>query len=100
MDFKCPSSGMEAHNDFNNVHYLTGNDELKFVIGDRTDFDWACDVVRRHDLSSRVRSILFSPVFNKLPYPDLALWILNCGLPVRLQIQLHKIIWPDTQRGV
>jgi 7-carboxy-7-deazaguanine synthase len=100
MDFKCPSSGMEASNYYGNVQYLTGNDELKFVIGDRRDFEWACDVVRRYDLVSRVGSILFSPVYSKISYPDLANLVLNCSLNVRMQIQLHKIIWPDIQRGV
>ncbi len=100
MDFKCPSSGMEAHNDFNNVHWLTQNDELKFVIGDRRDFEWACEIIRKHDLFSRAGAVLFSPVWNRLSYPDLASWILDCGLAVRLQIQLHKIIWPDAARGV
>ncbi len=100
MDFKCPSSGMEAHNDFENVRCLTPDDELKFVIGDRRDFEWACDIVRRYELASRVRAVLFSPVFNKLAYPDLANWVLNCGFPARIQIQLQKIIWPDMQRGV
>ncbi len=100
VDFKCPSSGMEAHNDYRNVDCLTRNDEVKFVIGDRQDFDWACGIVRRYDLASRVGSILFSPVYGKLPYADLARWVLECGLPVRLQLQLHKIIWPDIERGV
>jgi 7-carboxy-7-deazaguanine synthase len=100
MDFKCPSSGMAEHNDFDNVRYLTRNDELKFVVRDREDFDWACDIARRHDLCARVGDILFSPAANTLSYPDLAHWILNCGFPARLQIQLHKIIWPDVQRGV
>jgi 7-carboxy-7-deazaguanine synthase len=100
MDFKCPSSGMESYNNFENIHCLTGNDELKFVIGDRRDFNWACDVVRKYELSSRVGSVLFSPVFKKLAYPELSNWILNCGFPARLQIQLHKIVWPDIQRGV
>jgi 7-carboxy-7-deazaguanine synthase len=100
MDFKCPSSGMEAHNDYGNVHCLTRNDELKFVVGDRYDFDWACNIVRQHDLVARVGQILFSPVHQKLPWADLADWVLNCGFPSRLQPQLHKIIWPDIQRGV
>ncbi len=100
MDFKCPSSGMDAHNDYNNVQFLTQKDELKFVVGNRRDFDWACGVIRNYDLAPRVGSILFSPVFNKLPYSDLANWILNCKLPVRIQIQFHKIIWPNVQRGV
>ena len=100
MDFKCPSSGMETHNDYRNVNYLTRSDELKFVVGDRHDFDWACDIIRRYDLPSRVGMILFSPVYGKLPYAELADWILNCGLTVRLQLQLHKLIWPGIQRGV
>jgi 7-carboxy-7-deazaguanine synthase len=100
MDFKCPSSGMESHNDFNNIRHLTQNDELKFVVGDRNDFDWACDVIRRYDLTSRVGTVLFSPVYQKLSYAELAKWVLNCGIPVRLQLQLQKIIWPDIRRGV
>lgn len=100
MDLKCPSSGMESHNHYENVEYLTRNDEIKFVVGDRDDFDWACDAIRRYDLSSRVGTVLFSPVYNKLPYDQLAQWVLDCGLPVRMQLQLHKIIWPDAMRGV
>jgi 7-carboxy-7-deazaguanine synthase len=100
MDFKCPSSGMESHNDYGNADYLTKNDEVKFVIGDRQDFDWACDVIRRYDLASRVGDLLFSPVFNRLSSAELAKWVLHCGIPARLQLQLHKIVWPDIQRGV
>ena len=100
MDFKCPSSGMESHNDYGNVRHLTQKDELKFVVGDRHDFDWACDVIRRYDATSRVGAVLFSPVYQKLSYAVLAHWVLNCGISARLQLQLHKIIWPDIQRGV
>jgi len=100
MDFKCPSSGMELHNNYDNVRYLTRRDEVKFVVGDRRDFDWACDLVRRHNLTACVGSVLFSPIHSALSYEALANWVLNCGLPVRLQLQLHKIVWPDTQRGV
>lgn len=100
MDFKCPSSGMDQHNDYGNVPCLTSNDEVKFVVGEQADFDWACDLIRKYGLTSRVRRVWFSPVFPKLPYADLASWVLNCGLPVRMQLQLHKIIWPDTARGV
>jgi 7-carboxy-7-deazaguanine synthase len=100
VDFKCPSSGMESHNDYGNVNHLTRNDEVKFVVGDRNDFDWACDIIRRYDLPSRVGTILFSPVYGKLPFADLADWVLNCGLPARLQLPLHKLIWPGVQRGV
>lgn len=100
MDLKCPSSAMESHNDYGNILFLTRKDELKFVIGDRPDFDWACDVIRRHDISSRVGAILVSPVYGKLSCKDLADWVLKCGIAVRLQLQLHKIIWPDMKRGV
>jgi len=100
VDFKCPSSGMEGHNDYGNIQHLTHSDELKFVVGDRHDFDWACNLIRRHDLSSRVMSVAFSPVYGKLPYAELADWVLHCGLQARLQLQLHKIIWPEIQRGV
>jgi 7-carboxy-7-deazaguanine synthase len=100
MDFKCPSSGMEIHNDYDNVRYLTQRDEVKFVVGDRHDFDWACDRIRQHDLTSRVGSVLFSPIRDMLSCADLARWILDCGLCVRLQLQLHKIIWPEILRGV
>jgi len=100
MDFKCPSSGMEGHNEYSNVQCLTRNDEVKFVVGDRADFDWACAIIRNYMLAERTGAVHFSPVFNKIAFEDLADWVLNCGLPVRLQLQLHKIIWPDAQRGV
>ncbi len=100
MDFKCPSSGMSARNEFGNVRHLTSHDEVKFVIGDRADFEWACDTVRRYDLCSKVGTVLFSPVYNVIRYAELAAWVLQCGLPVRMQLQLHKVIWPDIPRGV
>lgn len=100
MDLKCPSSGMENHNDYENINYLTRKDELKFVVGDRQDFDWTCDIIRRYDVASRVGVILVSPVYGKLSYRDLADWILKSGIPARLQPQLQKIIWPDIKRGV
>jgi 7-carboxy-7-deazaguanine synthase len=91
---------MGCHNYYENVEYLTRNDEIKFVVGDRIDFEWACDAIRRYDLASRVGTVLFSPVYKKLPYDQLAQWVLDCGLPVRMQLQLHKIIWPDAVRGI
>lgn len=100
MDFKCPSSGMESRNLYSNVESLTRSDEVKFVTGDRRDFEWGCGVIRRYDLTSRVSAVLFSPVFGKVDHRELAEWVLECGLPVRMQLQLHKIIWPDVQRGV
>jgi 7-carboxy-7-deazaguanine synthase len=100
MDLKCPSSGMAQHNRFENIECLGGNDEIKFVVGDRRDFDWSCEIIRRYDLPSRVGTILFSPVHHALRYEELARWVLECGLKVRLQLQLHKVIWPDMLRGV
>ena len=100
MDLKCPSSGMMEHNHYENIECLAAGDEVKFVIGNRADFDWACDTTRRFDLPARVNAVLFSPVFGVLPYHEMARWVLDCGLPVRMQVQLHKIIWPGVTRGV
>jgi 7-carboxy-7-deazaguanine synthase len=100
MDWKCPSSGMPEHNHYDNIRFLTRIDEVKFVVGHREDFDWACRMVAKYELTERVGAVLFSPVYHVLPYDDLARWILESGLPVRMQLQLHKIIWPGVARGV
>lgn len=100
MDLKCPSSSMMAHNDYGNIEHLTRNDEVKFVVGDRADFDWACGKIREFDLPARVGTVLVSPVYDKLSYDVLARWVLDSALPVRMQLQLHKIIWPNISRGV
>jgi 7-carboxy-7-deazaguanine synthase len=100
MDLKCPGSGMESHNHYLNIDCLTQNDEVKFVVGDRSDFEWSCSIVQTHHLTDRVGTVLFSPVCGKLPLAQLAQWILECGMPVRLQLQLHRIIWPGIERGV
>jgi len=99
MDLKCPSSGELEHNDLGNLDRLRPGDEVKFVIGTREDYDWAAEMVRDHDLAGRC-PVLFSPVWNELELEKLAQWILADGLPVRMQLQLHKILWPDVQRGV
>ena len=100
MDLKCPSSSMMAHNDYGNIEHLTRNDEVKFVVGDRADFDWACEKIREFDLTARVGTVLVSPVYDKLSYDVLARWVLDSALPMRMQLQLHKIIWPNIPRGV
>ena len=100
VDFKCPSSGVSDRNDYANADCLTRNDEVKFVIADRNDFDWACECVKKFDLTARAGMVHFSPVFGKIPFAELAAWILDCGLGVRMQPQLHKIIWPGIDRGV
>ncbi len=100
MDLKCPSSGMAGHNRYENINLLTRNDEVKFVIGSRADFEWAVEQIGRFDLTSRAGTVLFSPVYQKVGYDELAKWVLDSGLSVRLQLQLHRVIWPDRDRGV
>ena len=99
---KCPSSGMEARNDLENLKRLGSNDELKFVIGDRMDFEYAQGVLDefRAYSSSNETPVHFSPVFGKLEPKLLAQWILEEHLEVRLQLPLHKILWDPNQRGV
>jgi len=100
MDFKCPSSGMSDRNYYANVDCLTLNDEVKFVIADRNDFNWACGIIRKFGLTAKAGTVHFSPVFEKMSFAELAAWVLDCGLDVRMQPQLHKIIWPGIGRGV
>jgi 7-carboxy-7-deazaguanine synthase len=99
MDLKCPGSGMVSRNRMANLALLTKNDELKFVITDRHDYEWAKDIVLRENLSERC-PVLFSPVWGKIEFRELAEWILDDGLPVRFQLQLHKFIWDPNARGV
>ena len=99
MDMKCPGSGMHEHMDFNNISLLTRNDEVKFVISSRQDYDWAVKIVSDHALQD-IATVTFSPVTAALTPADLAGWILADHLQVRLRLQLHTIIWPDrTTRG-
>ena len=99
MDLKCPSSGMQAHNYLQNLDYLTPIDELKFVVSDRADFDWALQAMAPYRSWER-HEVLVSPVFGVLPPSDLAAWIVAAKLPLRLNLQLHKYIWPPDMRGV
>jgi 7-carboxy-7-deazaguanine synthase len=101
VDFKCPGSGMCRFNNLNNLDYLSGQDEIKFVIENREDFDYAREVVALLKRKSLLkRPIHFSPVSGKLKPGELAKWILAESLPVHLQLQLQKIIWPERKRGV
>jgi 7-carboxy-7-deazaguanine synthase len=100
MDVKCPGSGESGNVHWGNLQHLTARDEVKFVVGDRPDFDFASDVVVRHGLAERVSSVLFSPVHGRLAPADLAAWVLADRLPVRLQLQVHKYIWSPDRRGV
>ena len=99
MDLKCPSSKMSEQNLYENLNYLKDNDELKFVIGEREDYDWSKNIINENDLLGKI-DILFSPVFNKLDSKQLAEWILSDNLNVRLQLQIHKYIWEPNTRGV
>jgi 7-carboxy-7-deazaguanine synthase len=100
VDIKCPGSGEAAHNDWSNLERLAPHDQVKFVILDRADYEFARDVVRRHDLARRAAAVLLSPVHGVLDPQALSDWILEDRLPVRLQLQLHKIIWAPETRGV
>lgn len=99
VDLKSPASGESDKNRYSNLRHLAAKDELKFVLGNRTDYDWAKEQLITHNLSNRC-AILFSPVWDKLPVKTLAEWILADRLPVRLQTQWHKQIWGPNVRGV
>jgi 7-carboxy-7-deazaguanine synthase len=98
VDLKTPYSGMSKRNRYENVGHLTKHDEVKFVIGSREDFEWARDRVQEFNLSEKAGVVLFSPVWGQVTPLELANWIMEDGLPVRFQLQLHKILWsPDTR---
>lgn len=99
MDLKCPSSGMMKKNLPANIMHLKRTDEVKFVVGDRSDFDWAVRTIREHGLENRC-GLLMSPVFGVLEPAKLAAWILESRVPVRFQLQMHKYIWEPAMRGV
>jgi len=99
VDIKCPASGEVERNRWENVDHLKATDELKFVIADRTDYEWAARQIRERDLTRRC-AVLFSPVHDELDPGELAGWVLADRLPVRVQVQLHKILWPGVTRGV
>jgi 7-carboxy-7-deazaguanine synthase len=99
VDVKCPGSGEEAHNRWENLALLRASDEVKFVLAGEDDYRWAVDIVARHALAGRC-PVNFSPVFGRLDPTELAGWILRDRLPVRLNLQLHKILWDPAARGV
>ncbi|MGD2119052.1 MAG: 7-carboxy-7-deazaguanine synthase QueE [Chromatiales bacterium] len=94
MDLKTPASGEQDKNLYSNLELLTADDELKFVLCDRNDYEWARELVQQHDMTKRC-TVLFSPSQQQLPARQLAEWILEDRLPVRFQLQLHKILWGD-----
>ncbi len=99
MDVKCPSSGVAASMRWSNLERLRPSDEVKFVVADRGDYDYARAVLDRHGLADRC-TVLVGPVAGRLDPAALAAWIRDDRLPVRLNLQLHRILWPDRERGV
>lgn len=95
LDLKTPASGEVHRNLWSNLAHLTPRDQVKFVICDRGDYEWARMRIAEHDLASRVDEVLLSPSHEALPAADLAAWILEDGLDVRMQLQLHKFVWGD-----
>ena len=105
MDLKCPGSGEVQKNRYENLDHLTSRDEVKFVVKDRTDYEWSRSAIESYGLDQRVldgslRALLMSPVWGEIDLEDLAGWILDDGLPVRFQIQVHKLIWGAEATGV
>jgi len=99
IDIKCPDSGESEKNDWQNVDLAASHDEFKFVIASRRDYEWARNVVEER-LRNKPNTTLFSPSHDELAPVDLTKWILADGLPVRLQLQIHKYIWGANARGV
>jgi 7-carboxy-7-deazaguanine synthase len=100
MDLKTPGSGECNRNLFSNIEHLTKRDEVKFVIGSREDYDWSRQQIDRYELADRCGTILFSPIFGRIEPREIVDSILADKLPVRFQLQMHKFIWPPTERGV
>ena len=98
-DIKCPDSAMEQRNRWENLPRLRSHDEVKFVLASRRDYEWARSKLEELGLGKK-HTVLFSPVWDTLPPRRLADWILQDGLPVRMQIQIHKLLWGAEARGV
>lgn len=99
MDLKCPSSKMVLKNRYENIMFLKPKDEVKFVIGNREDYEWTKGIIREYSLNDRCH-ILISPVFGEIQPAELVEWILDDNLEVRFQLQLHKFIWEPGKKGV
>lgn len=95
LDIKTPGSGEAGKNRWENLQYIKPKDEIKFVLCDRNDYEWAKGVITEHHLSEKC-SVLFSPVYQQVNPTELADWVLQDRLPVRMQVQLHKILWGET----
>lgn len=101
MDLKCPDSGECAKNYWPNLDLLNpSQDEVKFVLASRRDYEWTRDTIRTHTLQDRCKAILLSPVFGSVEPKDIVAWMLEDALPARFQLQMHKFIWPPNAKGV
>lgn len=100
MDLKCPGSGESHRNRWENLEHIGPGDELKFVLADRADYEWMRGALRERRLAERTPNLLASTVFGKLAVRDLVAWVLEDKLPVRVQLQMHKYVWPPEQTGV
>ncbi|MBJ48728.1 MAG: 7-carboxy-7-deazaguanine synthase [Candidatus Marinimicrobia bacterium] len=99
VDFKCPSSKMKHKNDWSILNDIDNKDEIKFVIGNEEDYNWSKSKIVKYNLNEKCQ-ILFSPIYGSIDIKELCNWILNDGLNVRLQTQLHKLIWGPDKKGV
>jgi 7-carboxy-7-deazaguanine synthase len=100
VDVKCPGSGESEKNDWGNLALLTRRDEVKFVLADRRDYEFAREIVQCENLPARVNAVLFSPVHGELDAKLLSEWVIADRLDVRVQLQVHKYIWSPETRGV
>ncbi len=101
LDVKCPGSGEDTRNHWPNLELLRPDkDEVKFVIANRADWDFACGIIKQYELETRAKAVLISPVWSSIDLKELADWIVSSRLNVRLQLQLHKYIWGPEARGV
>jgi 7-carboxy-7-deazaguanine synthase len=99
VDVKCPGSTEAGSNRWENIAQLREGDELKFVLDDRGDYDWAVTQIRERGLAG-LCPLIFAPVYGRLDPGELARWVLEDAIPVRVQVQLHKVLWPNAERGV
>ena len=99
IDFKCPSSNMKKKNYWENIQFIKSEDEIKFVIGNKEDYDWAKEKINKYNLIDTC-TVLMSHIYKKIEPKTITKWILEDSLDVRFQIQLHKEIWEDKEKGV
>ena len=99
VDCKTPGSGMAEKNCWENFALLQPHDEVKFVISGADDFQWSIGIIDRYKLAEKTPNLIFSPIWGKVEFEELAQWVIECGRPVRMQLQLHKLIWGD-RKGV